>query len=560
MNQDSSSSTGQPGPPHLRHFSTPSRRSHKASATSATSRQTLPAAAGPPIDDSKRYPLPFSFPPLFQPNSSSTSLVPSTAEGKPVPLDDNSTAHRTSALRELSTNFPSRHRYAKSTGAQNSTYSQPVLVRTYSGDPSRPSSATRVPAVGDQRTDCGVRSSTGSHAPTVSMRRVVAFRTSFSGQRNGLLSMARTKTTKRSRGEEAPNQLPPVEAFSFKSMMETHEADGGDSSTINADLDRIAEICARSHISLSNQYEVHVTPYGSGAAFLASASSARQQHLPNHHSYHHHQQQQHQHSTGPTLQAVTSDDERNTKRHRKRRSTAGRKRSVAMGTLETIISSSGSSEESKTKTKSAAELTEEVRGRAARKELNGVTGDTSTAAEGGERNSEESKNEDHSELKRGKSSSFATAMMESTRQTQATVTDNDSRRISGATLLSEPAWPQTSTSHLEVRSEPDDQPAINQNVQHGNDERQSRNVSFGTLLDDGQRCPRNEPPSQRGISLGALGGWAPTWSFPSLTGFNSSSSAPAGVADSSSQAEGVLRDLLRTTHSKSKGNSITRTM
>ena len=73
---------------------------------------------------SRRHSLPFAFPPLFsQPaNSSSTSLVP--AEGRPIPLDDGTAAHRISTLRELNSNYPSpvnRHRYTKSTGAQSST-------------------------------------------------------------------------------------------------------------------------------------------------------------------------------------------------------------------------------------------------------------------------------------------------------------------------------------------------------------------------------------------------------------------------------------------------------
>ncbi len=119
-------------------------------------------------------------------------------------------------------------------------------------------------------------------------------------------------------GDELPPQLPPVEAFSFKSLLDAgglddEDLDGIDTmGNINADLDRIAEICARSRLSLSNQYEVHVAPHGSGASFLASsddgahgsaAGASDRQRGPV--------------STGPTLQAVSSDDER---RHRKRRS------------------------------------------------------------------------------------------------------------------------------------------------------------------------------------------------------------------------------------------------
>ncbi|KAM0532110.1 hypothetical protein ACHAO3_005496 [Verticillium nonalfalfae] len=160
--------------------------------------------------------------------------------------------------------------------------------------------------------------------------------------------MARAKSKKGLGNRDATTKLPPIEAYSFKQMMANMEAE--EDTSINADLDRIAEICARSRYSLSNQYEVHVTPHGSGAAFMASVSSRRQQH-----------------TNGPTLQAVTSDDERQASRLHKRRGGGARRRSMAMGTLETIMSSSGSSEDGKSKKKSASEITQEVRGRAERK-------------------------------------------------------------------------------------------------------------------------------------------------------------------------------------------------
>ncbi|KAF2194272.1 hypothetical protein K469DRAFT_709783 [Zopfia rhizophila CBS 207.26] len=119
---------------------------------------------------------------------------------------------------------------------------------------------------------------------------------------------------------------------------------------IGADLDRIAEICARSRYSLSNQYEVHITPHGSGAGFVTSASGSTSRH---------------RHAGGPTLQAITSDDEHSITRHKKRRNGA-RRRSAAYGTLETIMSSSRSSEEEKSKKKPAKEIVEDFGGRASR--------------------------------------------------------------------------------------------------------------------------------------------------------------------------------------------------
>ncbi|RBQ98882.1 hypothetical protein VDGD_01378 [Verticillium dahliae] len=309
-----------------------------ASSQPSTSRQPK---------NSRRDSLPFSFPPLFQPNTSSTSLVPSTAEGKPIPLDDDTAAHRTLALRELNVNYPSRSRYAKSTGAQSSTNSQPVLVRTYSETQSRQSSTTRSIIAGGKPVHSTANNSVGN-GPAASVRRIIAFRSPLSGQQHGLLSMARAKSKKGLGSRDATTKLPPIEAYSFKQMMANMEAE--EDTSINADLDRIAEICARSRYSLSNQYEVHVTPHGSGAAFMASVSSRRQQH-----------------TNGPTLQAVTSDDERQASRLHKRRGGGARRRSMAMGTLETIMSSSGSSEDGKSKKKSASEITREVRGRAERK-------------------------------------------------------------------------------------------------------------------------------------------------------------------------------------------------
>ncbi|KOS19691.1 hypothetical protein ESCO_000367 [Escovopsis weberi] len=68
--------------------------------------------------------------------------------------------------------------------------------------------------------------------------------------------LARGKKPVNGRTEEEA-RLPPVEAFTFKSFIANIEAQGGGGSVgdINADLDRIAEICARSRYSLSNQYE-----------------------------------------------------------------------------------------------------------------------------------------------------------------------------------------------------------------------------------------------------------------------------------------------------------------
>ncbi|KAK8066761.1 hypothetical protein PG997_013508 [Apiospora hydei] len=294
----------------------------------------------------RRHSLPFfSYPLVSQPNVSSTSLVPSTAEGKPIPLDDSTAADRTTALRELNRSQPSsRHRYTKSTGAPSTatrtttgTYSQPVIVRTYSGPP--PSSIASRPA--------SRRIPLSSNATSLQT-------SSWRPGRNGMvLNMARHRGTKKGQSRNDV-KLPPLEAFSFKNIMADIQQD------IGADLDRIAEICARSKYSLSNQYEVHVVPHGSGTGFLSSASA-----------------------------------------------------SSARAQAPTIMSSSRSSEEDKSKKKSAQELTDDVRGRASGKRKDG----SASSSHSGEAPSSPGKSERKS-VSRRKSNSFATAVIDSTRQVQ----------------------------------------------------------------------------------------------------------------------------------------------
>src|SRR5690606_37833726 len=102
-------------------------------------------------------------------------------------------------------------------------------------------------------------------------------------------------------------RLPPVEAFTFKSFMANIEHDptsaGDPTHSIMSDLDRIAEICARSRYSLSNQYEVHKAPHGSGDSFLTSVSPPPSSSGGNN-------GKRDLAAVGPTLQAVSSDDER----------------------------------------------------------------------------------------------------------------------------------------------------------------------------------------------------------------------------------------------------------
>jgi hypothetical protein len=531
-------------------FSTSAPSPRPPPSVSSNPHTTVVIHRPPPKD--RRTPLPFSIPPLFfgPSNASSTSLVSSTAEGRPIPLDGSATAHRTSALRELNSNYPSpvlRHNYAKSTGAKSTTYSRPVIVRTYSG-PSpaqqnygkaqshsgqyRPPSTSRPgtrriplfdpaaalplfgPASAPKSAGAGV-SSIGKHAP------------------GGGLNMGRQRPKKKSAwqwisgsGKEPEgSQLPPIEAFSFRSFMAEMQE-----SELESSLDKIAEICARSKYSLSNHYEGHVPPHGSGANFVRQPSGGRRRGNGQ------------RREPGPTLQAVQSDDENNpngARGHRKRRS-GGRRRSVAYGTLETIMSSSRSSEEDKTKKKPAAEIAEEVRGRAHRKGSDSGSPSGSGSAvrdaigDGQDVDGSESA-EEARRMARKKSISFAHAVMDNTKHA-IVQKDSTSPRGSAAALVGEPALPQTSGGQLEIRTLP--ATAYHENFE-GNILSPSPAETAATSLPSYQ-LPHDDHSSNGGV-LSNVSAWM-QWRSPGSSG------AHGGAA--SSHAEGSLRHLLNTVDGK----------
>ncbi|RDW88242.1 hypothetical protein BP6252_00274 [Coleophoma cylindrospora] len=334
-----------------------------------------PKIAHSTIDPNRRHSLPHHFlpPNLWSANTSSASLVETeeAARGEHV-LDEATVAHRISALRQLngSTKGMSR-RYAKSTGARNSTFNQPVIVRTYSGA-ARPRSQRREPMAATK------------------MNR-------WSGSSTGMTEL----------------KLPPVEAFSFKGIMD--EIKHG----VAEDLERIAEICARSRYSLSNQYEVHMPPHGRGEQYLQTIGVGTG--LP-------------ANVVGPTLQAIGSDDEHSTRSIGKGSRGGKRARSAAYGTLETIMSSSRSSDEEKSKKKPAAALAEEVRGRAAKKGLEVPESAAEEAVEGDLISARPSKHV------RSRSATFASIIIDSAQGFR-----HDAGPLtSPASLISEPARPQTS--------------------------------------------------------------------------------------------------------------------
>jgi len=306
-------------------------------------------------------------------------------------------------------------------------------------------------------------------------------------------------------------KLPPVEAFSFKGIMD--EIRHG----VSEDLERIAEICARSKYSLSNQYEVHMPPHGRGEPILVGAGAS---------------------GGGPTLEAIGSDDEQT--RHVGRGSRIGRRtKSAAYGTLETIMSSSRSSDEDKTRKKPAAVLAEEVRGRAAKTGLEATAQKDEEAVEAGPADPRPTKHV------RSKSATLASMIIDNALGFKSDVATH---LISPTSLISEPARPQTSTADL------DNVPAFDEAAPFASPSLQSlmspkpamiRNESMASTL-------RPEMESRTTI-LGSLSSWLPWGRGVDQTGNFQTRTR------TSSHAEGSLRELLKSTEYDRKGKSVDRT-
>ncbi|KAL2062703.1 hypothetical protein VTL71DRAFT_5775 [Oculimacula yallundae] len=435
-------------------------------------------------DSNRRHSLPLHFlpPNLWSATISSASLVVESEEaarGEHI-LDEATVAHRITALRQLNGATLSRHRYAKSTGARNSTFSQPVIVRTYSG-------AARPPS--KQRDIVAVKKENG-----------------WSNRSTGKMDL----------------KMPPIEAFSFKGIMDEIKQD------VTEDLERIAEICARSKYSLSNQYEVHMPPHGRGEPTIQNIGLGVGVGVGPHTA------------GGPTLQAFNSDDEQSRPVGRGTRS-GRRTKSVAYGTLETIMSSSKSSEEDKSKKKPAAILAEEVRGRVTKKELQAiskkdVTEEAVDPTPGVERPSKHV---------RSKSASFACIVIDNA---QGSKHDASTQILSPASLISEPARPRTSTATIiENVSAIDIDHYAPLNIASP----ATPNVN---LIEPVASVVRSESERQPFI-LGNLGSWLP-WA---KTGGPSSENS-RGRNRSASHAEGSLRDLLKSHDLDRKGKTVDRTV
>ncbi|QSZ32629.1 hypothetical protein DSL72_002208 [Monilinia vaccinii-corymbosi] len=420
-------------------------------------------------NNSRRHSLPLP-PSVWTSSTSAASLVESeeAARGEHI-VDEAKVAHRLTALRSLNGTNRSRHRYAKSTGE---TFNQPVIVRTYSG-------ATR---------------------PRSQQRDSIAAK-----KQNGTTGIA---------SNIMDFKLPPVEAFSFKGIME--EIGHG----VSEDLDRIAEICARSKYSLANQHEFHHPPHGSGDRIPQTgvASGA---------------------DLGVSaLQPNDADD--GPARHLARGLRGSRRgKSVAYGTLETIMSSR-SSEEDKSKKKPAAVLEDEVRGRAARKEVevsppcSDVKGDA-VAPEAIPKRQRPSRH------LRPRAATFASMIIDNV---QGFHQEHKTQVASLTYLISEPARPQTSAADLERMPAFDELALTRPSAFH------ELILPKSTLTCHESRASTSRPGTPKTSILGSLSSWLP-WSKPP-----SPIQTLQGRARSGSHAEGSLRSLLRSTDIDRKGKNV----
>ncbi|PQE28538.1 meiosis-specific topoisomerase spo11 protein [Rutstroemia sp. NJR-2017a WRK4] len=348
----------------------------------------------PNTKNNRRHSLPLHFlpPALWTSNTSSASLLESeeAARGEHI-LDEAKVAHRLTALRSLNGTNRSQHRYAKSTGE---TYNQPVIVRTYSGAV-RPRSLQRDPIAAKKQ--------------------------------NGAAGIGQAKMDLK---------LPPVEAFSFKGIMDDIKH------TVSDDLERIAEICARSKYSLANQHEFHHPPHGTGDRILQPGGASAVD------------------ASAPTLQVIAADEDH--VRPPARSSRGGRRpKSVAYGTLETIMSSSRSSEEDKSRKKPAAILENEVRGRASRKEVE-VSTSSSEAAE--DTTAPETIPDNPSKHPRPRAATFASMIIDNAQHFK----QGPKPQIGSPTfLISQPARPQTSAATLNIIPANDEMPPVQSQTFHG---------------------------------------------------------------------------------------------
>lgn len=330
----------------------------------------------------------------------------------------------------------------------------------------------------------------------------------------------------------AKAELPPIEAFTFKGIMDSIQRGVAD------DLERIAEICARSRYSLSNQYEVHMPPHGQTPLLQTPGQAV--------------QGGQAGQAIGPTPQAIGSDND-----HTRRAGKSGRRRtkSAAYGTLETIMSSSRSSEEDESKKKPAAQIAEKVRGRAATK----ISQSSAETTEPASNESTSAVAPDIVQQRppkriRSKSATFASMIIDSAQSIKHDSRDPSSHLVSPAQLISEPARPQTSAA-LELPNT-----RLDDSITTVVDADAVSSPTLGALLfpkpsligNDSRASTLRADPQSRTSILGGVSSWIPWPRLPSAIQENRAAAGPRRT----SQAEGSLRELLKATGTDKKGKGI----
>lgn len=384
--------------------------------------------------------------------------------GRTYPLSTSHSATNTllasySSVRQADTYTSTTTRNAKSASSQNSIYSAPIVVRTY---PS-PSPSRRSPS-----------------QPRIN---------------KALFKMSK--------------DFPPVEAFSFQGIMDSIHGSVAD------DLDRIAEICARSRYSLSNQYEVHMPPHGQGEAFLKPVGDG----------------QDLIHRSGPAA---------------RRAGHMRSGRSKAFDTLETIYasSSSGASAEEIAKKRSAKELADQIKRRQSRKEM---MRDLRVEESNNDADFEQSEMNGHGRRRTGaeghrrkKSATLASIVIDNAKTTRSEAGSHQGSTTSSR-LLSKPSQPSTTDSNLVGGS----------SLAYGKlSHRQTPQMSAGgyhfpsSLPVNSSQVPQHEEIPSASV-LGTFSSWLP-W----LAHHEESSSAQPSTTDSlhrTHSARGSLKKLLEAT-------------
>ncbi|KAJ3552533.1 hypothetical protein NPX13_g11089 [Xylaria arbuscula] len=293
---------------------------------------------------------------------------------------------------------------------------------------------------------------------------------------------------------------------------------------IGADLDRIADICARSRYSLSNQYEIHVAPHGSGASY-AQEGTAAEAVDPSTHDH-----------SGPTLQAISIDEEHSSANNGRR--VLVRRRSAAYGTLETIASSSRSSDSDRSKRKSAAEIAAQVRGRVQHPSVEGAGAAYDT--EFGP--SRDPHGEQTNQSSRARPTLAAAIFGHSRAQNYY---HPQTPRTSNTDLVAEPAVPETSHSHLVSTTATEGKSSEDRGI--GLSVKEQVSVSVSNSVAAAAISAPEDPKDQPSL----LGGFRFGIPWIGSSSMNLASTAQKPNSGTKSYAEGTLRHLLGITESSS---------